>query len=97
MAVDTEPKPGNPVLRYFGLETAERAREVFLWALPFLLLLGAGLGGLSFVVHWLFPLPIGVYVAAAGLALVYFFFFLSRVRAVAERASEDSDTGDPSP
>ena len=38
-----------------------------------------------------------VYVAAAGLSLVYFFFFLSRVRAVAERASQDPDTGDPSP
>lgn len=97
MTIGIEPRPGNPVLRYFGLETVERAREVFLWALPFLLLLGAGLAGLSFVVHWLFPLPLVVYVAAAGLALVYFFFFLSRVRAVAERASEDSDTGDSPP
>ena len=97
MTIGTEPKPSNPVLRYFGLETVGRAREVFLWALPFLLLLGAGLAGLSFVVHWLFPLPMGVYVAAAGLALVYFFFFLSRVRAVAERASEESGTGDSPP
>jgi hypothetical protein len=97
MTIGTEPKPSNAVLRYFGLETVRQAREVFLWALPFLLLLGAGLAGLSFVVHWLFPLPLVVYVAAAGLAMVYFFFFLSRVRAVAARASEDSDTGDSPP
>lgn len=95
MTADTEPRGTSPILRYFGLETAQRGREALLWALPYLLLLATGLAGLSFVVHWLFPLPLAVYAAAVGLALVYFFLFLARVRTAAERAAEDPGPGDP--
>ena len=79
---------GNPVLRYFGLETGQKAVETVLWALPYLAIMAAALGGLSFLVNWLWPLPLWVHGLAVGLAVFYMFLFLARMRAAAGEADD---------
>lgn len=89
---------GGSLLAYFGLESGDRAWATLLWAAPYLLLLGGGLGAVSLAVHWLFPLPGWVHAVAFGLALAYFFLFLARLRraaADAERAEREGEGAGP--
>ncbi|GAB4266172.1 hypothetical protein [Deferrisoma sp.] len=89
---------GNGFLRFFGLETGEKARETILWALPYLLLMAAALVGLSLLVQWLWPVAGWVHAVAIGLALVYLFAFLARMRQMAlEARTEPVDEDRPEP
>lgn len=92
---DGDGRPQRSILAFFGLETGEKAWDVFLWTAPYLLFLVAGLAGLSFVVQWFFPLPLLLHAGAITLALLYFFLFLARVRHVAATGggSEDAEAG----
>ncbi len=81
---------GNPVLRYFGLETGQRALETVLWALPYLAIMAAALAGLSFLVNWLWPLSLWVHGLAVGLAVFYMFLFLARMRAATGAADAET-------
>lgn len=76
----------SPLLVFFGLETREKALEVAGWTLPYLGILCAGFAGLSYLVHLLIKLPLWVYVVASTLGVLYFFFFLARVRQMGEEA-----------
>ena len=80
-------------LAFFGLETADKASETVFWALPYLGILVAGLVFLSWLVHKLNPLPGWVYAAAIFLAIVYFFFFLARVRQMGLDAQDGAAPG----
>lgn len=75
-------------LGFFGLETREKAGEVALWALPYLGVLVAGLAGLSWFVQKFMPIPAWVHALAILLAILYFFFFLARLRQMALEAEE---------
>lgn len=79
------------VLRFFGMETKQKAVEVTLWVLPYVLLLAAGLAILSYTVQWFFPLPLWIHFIAIALALLYFFFFLARVRQMGAEARNDPE------
>lgn len=83
------------LLRFFGMETGEKAWDVFVWAMPYVGILAAGLVGLSYAVQLLSPLPVWVHVLAICLAVVYFFFFLARVRQAGEEARFRSERTDP--
>ncbi|MBE0616412.1 MAG: hypothetical protein IH608_00610, partial [Proteobacteria bacterium] len=60
-----------------------------------LAVLAAGLAGISALVHYFLGFPVWVYVLAGGLALVYFFLFLARMRKVAADAGGSDDAPDP--
>ena len=84
--------PGNPVLRYFGLENRDKARAAFLWAMPYLSFMAVVLVGFSLLVQWLWPVPVWVHGVAIVLALVHLFLFLARIR---KSAIEGPDPGAP--
>jgi hypothetical protein len=88
MAEERPSANGSPLLRFFGMETGAKAREVAAWCLPYLCLLAAALAGLSYVVQLVNPLPLWVHVVAIVLALVYLFLFLARVRQAGAEARE---------
>ena len=96
-----EPRDETPngFLRFFGLETGEKARETLLWALPYLALMAAALVGMSLLVQWLWPVAGWVHVVAIGLALVYLFAFLARMRQMAAevRAGDGGQEEDGAP
>jgi hypothetical protein len=85
------PGRGPGVFGYFGLETREKFTEVLLWTLPYLGMLVLGLGGLSWLVQKLTPISFWVYAVAMSLAILYFFFFLARVRQMGVEAQHSSD------
>jgi len=85
---------GRLLLAYFGLESREKALSVLSWSVPYLLLLGAGLLGLSFAVQWVFPMSLWVHGAALVLSLAYFFLFLARLRRAAEEEGPGDNGGD---
>ncbi len=84
----TDRAPGNPVLRYFGLESRNKARAAFLWALPYLSFMAVVLLGLSLLVQWLWPVPVWAHGVAIVLALVHLFLFLARIRKSALRGAD---------
>ena len=86
---------GNPVLRFFGLHTAQQASETALWVAPYLGLFLFGLILLSLLVQRFMPLPLWIHLLAVGLAGVNCFFFLARIRQSA--LSEDLVDGDGGP
>ena len=97
MAGDASPDgTGRKMLRYFGLETGEKAGQTLLWTSPYLAILTLAMGLLSYLVQRLFPMALWVHLVAIVLALVYFFFFLARMRqlsAQAEGAGEGPEEG----
>jgi O-antigen/teichoic acid export membrane protein len=97
MEGSSEGVKGNALLRYFGIETGDKARDVLLWSTPYLLFLTAGLVGLSFAVHFFFPLPLWIYVLAIGLPLVNLWFFLARIRQAGIEAQAPVSEDESSP
>ena len=88
---------GNPVLRFFGLHTAEHAGETALWVAPYLALFLCALIAMSLLVQRFFPLAIWVHVLAVSLAGVNCFLFLARIRWSAlgdDDEDEDGAAGD---
>lgn len=81
---ETDRREKGGFLRYFGLDTGEKARRTVAWVLPYLAFFALILAGLSFGVNYLVPLPLWGFAAAIGVALVMPFFFLARLRAQAE-------------
>ncbi|HEY6009076.1 MAG TPA: hypothetical protein VIU40_12195 [Geobacteraceae bacterium] len=81
---ETSSQPKGGFLRYFGLDTGEKARRTVVWVLPYLAFFALLLGGLSVGVNYLVPLPLWGFLTAIGVALVMPFFFLARLRAQAE-------------
>ena len=82
---------GNPVLRFFGLHTGERAAETTQWVAPYLGLFLVGLICMSLLVQRFFPLPLWVHALAILLAAGNCFLFLARIR---QTALGDDDDGD---
>ncbi|MBI5443096.1 MAG: hypothetical protein HY900_18010 [Deltaproteobacteria bacterium] len=82
---------GAGLLRFFGLETGEKALTVLCWTIPYLALLALGFAGLSYLVQLITPLPVWVYVVASALGLLYFFLFLARMRQMGSEAQARSE------
>ncbi|NTU59930.1 MAG: hypothetical protein HGA98_02600 [Deltaproteobacteria bacterium] len=82
-------------LGFFGLDSRAEALEAFLWTLPYLGVLVLGLGGLSWLVQTFFSMPAWVHVLAIALAIVYFFFFLCRLRRMSQESDEPPAPGTP--
>ncbi len=95
MGADQESSKGPALLRFFGLETPAKAMEATLWICPYLIVLCLALSGLSYLVQMLTPLSPWVYAVAFFLAIVYFFFFLARMRQMGlEAQSRAEDSGE---
>ena len=86
---------GNPVLRFFGLHTAQQASDTALWVAPYVGLFLCGLVLLSVLVQRFMPLPLWVHLLAVGLAGVNCFFFLARIRQ--SMLADDTADGDGGP
>ncbi|MBI5016759.1 MAG: hypothetical protein HZB55_14900 [Deltaproteobacteria bacterium] len=84
---------GGAILRFFGLETGAAAVQTVLWTLPYVLALGAGLAGISWLSTRVLRLPVWVYTLAIALALIYVFLFLARLHRLDLQAREP--TGAP--
>ncbi len=83
----------NRVLRFFGLESREKAFHTLLWALPYLALMGCALLGASLLIQWLWPVPVWIHAVAICLALTYLFFFLARMRQMALESDVEEGEG----
>ena len=86
---------GNPVLRFFGLHTAEKATETVTWVAPYVGIFLFVLVLMSLLVQRFFPLPLWVHVLAVCLAGVNCFFFLARIRhsSLEDEAGEEDGDG----
>jgi hypothetical protein len=82
---------------FFGLESREKALETFVWTLPYLGIVVVSLVSLSWLVQKLNPMPLWVYTLAIVLAILYFFFFLARVRQMGLESHEPSEKGPQQP
>lgn len=85
-----EPKR-RAFLHFFGLETGSSALLTLRWTLPYVLALGAGLAGISWMSSLFLSVPTWVYVVAVGLAELHIFLFLARVRELDRRAREEGE------
>ncbi len=86
---ETTPRE-NRLLDFFGFDTGRKTARAALWAAPYLVLLAAGLAGISALVHPLVGAPVWGYVLAEVLALVYFFLFLARLHRLAQGSDGES-------
>ena len=90
----------NPVLRFFGLHSGEKAVETLTWVAPYLGLFVCALAAMSLLIQRFFPLPLWVHLAAVVAAGGNCFLFLARIRQStleehdADHDGHDGGTGD---
>ena len=85
------PKRGFGPLAYFGLDSGPRAWKTVVFVLPYLAVMVALLGLMSWAVNFFIAIGVWGYVLAIVPAAIYLFFFLARMHKLSHTAA-DPDT-----
>ena len=86
------PKSRSGLLGYFGLDSGPRAWKTVVFVLPYLAVMVALLGLMSWAVNFFISIGVWGFVLAIVPAAIYLFFFLARMHTLSQAAADpDSD------